>query len=263
MSLHIMKPRKALLHDNHLAFYGHEFGSEVDLRKGIERFLGRRQMEICSEVPLGEWLWHDLVRQMTRSAFCLFETVTRNPNVHIELGYALASNLRIALLIREKSGPDTEILQHLPSDLAGLVQVRYSDTGKIEEQLESCIPIHWFSVTERLEAILQRRTSLDYAYLRCLLRLPPTHEMNFSGLVSEAKFYTAESSNGSLVRFLRSYDELTEVQSTEADRKEASESPRSGPDEVAKIDHFRIRIHEPYREWLCKAVGELGKNDGA
>lgn len=258
-----MKPRKTLLHDNHLVFYGHEFGSKVDLREGIERFLNRKQMEICSEVSPGEWLWHDLVRQMTRSAFCLFETVTRNPNAHIELGYALASNLRIVLLIRKKSGSDMEILEHLPSDLAGLVQVRYSDSSEIEEKLESYIPRHWLSVTERLKTILQGRTSLDCAYLSCLLRLPPTHEMNFSGLVSEAKFYTADSSNGSLVRFLKCYDEFVEVRSTMAARKEASEGQRSGFDEVSKIDHFSIRLHEPYCKWLRRAVGELGRNDGA
>ncbi len=263
MSLQIMEPKKSLLKDNHLAFYGHKFGSQKVLRQGIESFLRGKQMKICSEVSLGEWLWHDLVRQMTRSAFCLFETVTRNQNAHIELGYALALNLRIVLLIKAKSVSYMKILEHLPSDLAGLVQVRYSHPREIEEKLASNIPSHWFSVTERLETILELRTSLDSAYLRCLLRLPPNNEMKFSGLVSEAKFYAAESSNGSLVRFLKHYDELVEVRSTLAAGKEASERLRPRSDEASKIDSFSIKLYKPYRTWLRRAVGELGRNDGA
>jgi hypothetical protein len=184
---------------------------------------------------------------MSRSAFCIFETVTKNTNAHIELGYALAKRLHVALLIEKGSKKNSDITKNLPSDLTGLIQVRYETEDEVAESLKKLVPKKWWSVECRLRPHLQRASALDRAYFWWLLQVPPNKTVEFDSLMVNATQCVPGSSRPKLASFLREFDEALVIEGLDED-----------------VIHQRIRVDPDYREWVAKTLGiEPGSPYGA
>jgi len=127
----MLVPKNKILKSYGRCFYGHAFGKHTGLKAEVENFLKAHNMTVQPDVPPGEWLWEALTRSMSRSAFCAFETVSENRNVHIELGYALARRLRVALLVQISREHDQDITvnRHIP---AGQGSIRSSSRQRAD-----------------------------------------------------------------------------------------------------------------------------------
>jgi hypothetical protein len=245
----MLSPKNRMLKSYKYCFYGREFETNPNLDEAVSRFLNRHGMEFYPKVPPGEWLWPQLIRAMSRSAFCIFETVTGNRNAHIELGYALAKKLHIALLILIKEGSEEneDITKNLPSDLAGLILVPYETEDEVAEELEKKVPEEWWSVKCRLRPHLQRASALDRAYFWWLLQVPPNKTVEFDSLMVNATQCVPGSSRPKLASFLREFDEALVIEGLDED-----------------VIHQRIRVDPDYRKWVAKTLGiEPGSPYGA
>jgi hypothetical protein len=151
----MLKPERRRRKDYRFCFLGRDFeksnGGPLEAEKTamyqqVEQFLCTKEMKVYPKVEPGKWLWPGLIEGIRRSAFCVFEVWSKNHNTHIELGFALAECLPVALLICDKDNARDV----LPADLAGLIQVRYSKIDEIAGQLDKLIPNEWYSVERRL-----------------------------------------------------------------------------------------------------------------
>ncbi len=232
----MLSPKKTNLKDYHKCFYGHEFKKNSrgqKLYKKVKQFLAKQNMEITPFVDAGKWLWEELIKQMDRSAFCVFETKSQNRNVHIELGYALAKQLNVILLIRETKKGSYQ--KHLPSNLSGLVQIRYKNIDELPSKLEKELPKRYYSVEERLSANLQNVSEAEKIYFRIILE---KSTISFSELPSQVRTKAKVlADNISISDFIRKYDEALEI------------------DEKDHWDRCIISIDKKYEKWICKKLG--------
>jgi hypothetical protein len=237
-----LKPKSRTWKDYQYCFYGHEFKKEKvgdeeneKIKEALSLFLKYYEMKICPLVEAGDWLWPELVEGMERSAFCVFETKSQNRNVHIELGYALAKNLNVILLVPDNDEKPDDYREYLPSDLAGLVQIRYKRHEELGKKFEKEIPKRYVSVKDRLRISFQSVTDIDCAYFQILLRA--NTKIKFSELVGIAGIRNSASSNTYLAAFLRKYDEVLV------------------PYSKCELDSARLRIDEEYKKWICQRLG--------
>lgn len=232
-------PKKKRLKDYQFCFYGHEFKAANNLSRdevhgALEEFLKSKNMEIGAFVESGKWLWSGLIERMHRSAFCVFETQTQNRNVHIELGYALANGLNVILIIPEKDG---DYQKHLPSDLSGLMQMRYKDIEDLKSKLKTQIRKRYYSVEERLSINLQNIFPAEKIYFKVIIE---KKEVKFSDLAARVRTKAMVlSDNLSLADFIRKYDEMLEIR------------------EENQLEGCIISIDEDYKEWICKKLGAI------
>jgi hypothetical protein len=260
----MLSPKNRVLKSYKYCFYGREFENNPNLDEAVKKFLDPHGMEFHPDVSPGEWLWPGLIRAMSRSAFCIFETVTGNRNAHIELGYALARRLHVALLIEKGSEENRDIVKNLPSNLAGLVQVRYEREDEVAGKLKKSVPEEWWSVESRLGPRLRQASALDKAYFWWLLQVHPDDTVEFDDLVDKAQQYVPGSSRTKLASFVRQFDEALII--------EGLTPPEDWPcgSTVWKIDvrqaviHQKIRVDPDYREWVAKTLElELHRPYGA
>jgi len=234
----MLLPKHKMLKDYDFCFYGHEFKkrniSNQKVYKALETFLGDQQikMKIAPLVEKGKWLWEELIQRMERSAFCVFETESKNRNVHIELGYALAKGLNVILIIpKEENG---KYQKHLPSDLSGLVQIRYKHVNNLLRQLKEKIPKRYYSVEERLSINLENIFQAEKIYFQIIIN---KSKVSFSDLAAQVRAKaTVLSDNISLADFIRKYDEALIIEEKE------------------QLDKCIISIDNDYREWVCKKL---------
>lgn len=119
-------------------FVGHVFNREQmdDLRRAICGALKRWD-------PFKPWFadeyWcsgHILTKiknGIDEAKLCIFELSDKSkPNVFMELGYAMAKEKPLILLIKKGN--------HLPSDLEGLDRIEYESMVELEEKLGRCLP---------------------------------------------------------------------------------------------------------------------------
>jgi hypothetical protein len=235
----MLLPKHKRLKDYDLCFYGHEFKkrniSSQKVYKAIETFLGDQQirMKIAPLVDKGKWLWDELIERMVRSAFCVFETESKNRNVHIELGYALAKGLNVILIVPEEE--NGEYQKHLPSDLSGLLQVRYRNIDNLLGQLREDIPKRYYSVEERLAITLENAYEAEKIYFQIIIN---KCQVSLSDLAARVRGKaTVLSDNISLADFIRKYDEILVIEEKE------------------QLDKCIISIDNDYKEWVCKKLG--------
>jgi hypothetical protein len=239
----MLLPKNKRLKDYEFCFYGHEFKkkniSNHKVYKELETFLKAQQikMEIAPLVEKGKWLWEGLIEKMDRSAFCVFETESKNRNVHIELGYALAKGLNVILIIPEEQNGKYQ--KHLPSNLSGLVQIRYKDLNNLLRQLKEEIPKRYYSVEERLSINLENMFEAEKIYFQIIIN---KSQVSFSDLAAQVRAKaTVLSDNISLADFIRKYDEALIIEEKE------------------QLDKCKISIDNDYKEWVCKKLG-IGMN---
>ena len=233
----MLLPKNKRLKDYKFCFYGHEFkknGNEIKEEfKKLEEFLKTQNMEIAPLVEPGKWLWSGLIKRMSRSAFCIFETQSQNRNVHIELGYALAKGLNVILIIPEDKKNGYQ--EYLPSDLAGLLQIRYTNPDELAPKLEKEIPARYYSVEERLSIDLQNISITEKIYFQIILE---RKTISFSELVAKAHTKAIISSdNIYLANFIRKYDEALMIDRTD------------------HLDRYNISIDPDYKEFICRKLG--------
>lgn len=250
----MLTPRNSILKSYRYCFYGHEFDKEPELRNAVNGYLRTQGMEIHPLVPPGEWLWPALTRAMWRSAFCIFETVTANRNVHIELGYALSRSLRVALLIREGSEKEADITKNIPSDLTGLIQIRYKTTENVQGKLESSIPQEWCSVENRLGPILRQASASDRAYFWWLLQASPNDKMQFKALITLAHQTSGTASEMSLASFLHRFDEALMIEGVPLSGEPGDEDNEWRPDLSRGAIHQQIQVNPEYRAWVAETL---------
>lgn len=103
-------------------------------------------------VILGDILHIDIKLQIDSSWVCIFEISDRNPNVFYEIGYAIARDKIVILLVR------ADKINEVPSDLQGVIYLTYKNDqleqikepltnhiiGKFEEELLSKANHIWF-----------------------------------------------------------------------------------------------------------------------
>ena len=229
----MLLPKKKRLKDYQFCFYGYDLDKANtkthEIYCVLEEFLKSKKMEIAPLVEPSNWLWSEVIERMRRSAFCFFETTTKNRNVHIELGYALAKGLNVILIIPKKD------LKHLPSDLSGLVQIRYKNIDDLKSKLETEIPKRYFSVEERLSINLQNISPAERIYFELIIE---KKELKFSDLAARVRTKALVlSDNLSLADFIRKYDEMLEIR------------------EENQLEGCIISIDEDYKEWICKKLG--------
>lgn len=232
----MLLPKRKRLKDYDKCFYGHEFKKKPPgqkLHKKVEEFLTKQKMKITPFVDAGSWLWEELIKKMDRSAFCVFETESQNRNVHIELGYALAKQLNVILLIPENKNGNYQ--KHLPSDLSGLVQIRYETPNDLSKKLIKEIPEMYYSVEKRLSANLQNVFEAEKIYFGIILE---KSIISFSELASQVRTKaTVLADNISVADFIRKYDEALIIEETD------------------HWDRCKISIDQGYKEWICKKLG--------
>jgi len=233
----MLSPKKKRLKDYHFCFYGHEFAgvnnlSRDEVHSALEEFLKSKSMEIAPFVESGKWLWSGLIERMRRSAFCVFETQTQNRNVHVELGYALANGLNVILIIPEKN---EDYQKYLPSDLSGLMQIRYKDVEDLNLKLKIEIPKRYYSVEERLSINLQNIFPAEKTYFKIVIE---KKEVKFSDLAAQVRTRAMVlSDNLSLSDFIRKYDEILEIR------------------EDNQLEDCIISIDKDYMEWIREKLG--------
>lgn len=250
----MLSPKNRVLKSYKYCFYGREFEKNPELDEAVRRFLCQHGMEFHPDVPPGEWLWPGLTRAMSRSAFCIFETVTKNRNTHIELGYALAKRLRVALLIEKGSEKNKDITKNLPSDLTGLIQVRYKTEDEVADRLEEFVPKEWWSVESRLGPVLRQASASDKAYFWWLLQVPPDDTVEFDDLVDKAQQCVPGSSRKKLASFLRQFDEALIIEGLTPPEDLLCGSTAWEIDVRQAIIHQKIRVDPDYREWVAKTL---------
>ena len=181
----------------------------------------------------------------------------RKQKCHIELGYALTKRLHTVVLVKSGTENDSDITKWLPSNLAGLVQVRFDNSQELPDKLQQKVPQEWFSVKKRLEEPLRLATDLDRAYFKALLWRDPKSPIKASNLVAAAEeFGVSGSSNNSVARFLSRYDEVLQF---EDDTMAPQPITRKfydawNPHSPATFEEQRIRLDCDYRDWLAKAL---------
>lgn len=248
----MLSPKNRVLKSYKYCFYGREFEENPKLDEAVRRFLDVHDMEFHPDVPPGEWLWPGLTRAMSRSAFCIFETVTRNRNAHIELGYALAKRLRVALLIKTGSEKNRDITKNLPSDLTGLIQVRYETEDEVADSLEEFVPKEWWSVESRLGPVLRQASASDKAYFWWLLA---ADTVEFDDLMVKAKQCVPGSSRTKLASFLRQFDEALVIEGLTPPEDLPCGSTAWEIDVRQAVIHQKIRVDPDYRDWVAKTLG--------
>jgi len=244
----MLEPKTRHLRDYKRCFYGCRFEEEPELRLKLKEFLGKKNMEFHPLVKPGTQSWPEMTVAMNRSAFCVFETATKSPHVHVEIGYALARQLNVLLLL-DKDRPDT-----LPANLGGAVRIQYDKKNLnilVAQQLDNpkFIPRDWFSVEDRLLMLLKSATPLDRKYFRLLVLSPdPAQYYSVGTLVGSAGQALRGSSNLIVADFLRRFDELIEYKEFEQ-RK---------PDDLLNIpatptlfDAQEVRLDKDYRAFLA------------
>lgn len=252
----MLRPERRRRRDYKFCFFGREFekrsGDPLEAEKAVMyeqviQFLSANDMKAYPLVEPGKWLWPGLMEGIRRSAFCVFEVCSKNPNAHIELGIALAQNQQVALLISEKD----ESQAALPVDLAGLIQVRYSKAEKIADQLDKLIPKEWYSVERRLDGLLRVATRLDRFYLEQLLRLDFKKSLLLAYLVGLGEQqHGYGSSNMAVAEFLFRYDELLQV-----DGSVPSDDLPFSPPTPPEFDKQRINLDPNYRDFVATRLG--------
>lgn len=250
----MLSPKNRVLKSYKYCFYGREFERKLNLDEAVKKFLDPHGMEFHPPVPPGEWLWPRLTLAMSRSAFCIFETVTGNRNAHIELGYALAKRLHVALLIEKGSKKNSDITKNLPSDLAGLILVPYETEDEVAESLKKLVPKKWWSVECRLGSRLRQASASDKAYFTWLLQLPPNGTVEFDGLADGARLYF-DSSRSKLALFVRQFDEALIIEGLTPPEEFPCGSTEWEVDVYQAVIHQKIRVDPDYRDWVAKALG--------
>ena len=233
----MLLPKKKRLKDYQFCFYGHEFKRANNLSRdevyiALEEFLKSNNMEIAPFVESGKWLWSRLIERMHRSAFCVFETRSQNRNVHIELGYALANGLNVILVIPEENG---DYQKHLPSDLSGLVQMRYENIEDLNLKLRTDIPKRYYSVEERLSINLQNIFPAEKIYFEVIIEVKKVKLSDLATRIRTKAMVAAD--NLSLADFIRKYDEILEI------------------GEKDQLEDCMISIDKDYSEYICKKLG--------
>ena len=251
----MLSPKNRVLKSYKYCFYGREFEKNPNLDEAVKKFLDPHGMEFHPDVPPGEWLWPGLTRAMSRSAFCIFETVTRNRNAHIELGYALAKGLCVALLIEKGSEKNRDITKNPPSDLTGLIQVRYETEDEVADRLKEFVPKEWWSVESRLGLLLRRASASDKAYFWWLLQARPDHTVEFDDLRVKAHERVPGSSREKLASFLRQFDEALVIEGLTPPEDLPCGSTEWEIDVRPDVIHQEIRVDPDYREWVAKKLG--------
>lgn len=259
----MLKPKSRRIKDYQYCFYGHEIkkqeSEDAQVYKTLRSFLSDYNMEIYPLVEAGKWLWPELIKRMERSAFCVFETQTGNRNVHIELGYSLAKNLNVILLVPENEAESGDFRKYLPSDLSGLMQIRYSNIGDLKKKLKTEIlrHPHYLSVDERLGMALQSVTDIDLSYFKILINLGNNQTIRFSELVGKARVLNSSSSNTYLADFLRKYDEAIIVGKQVSGMANTQAASLNIFCSVFELDSTPLSVDEEYKEWIRGRLGGI------
>lgn len=149
-------------------FYGYDFGTKLfdteKLRQTIKASCDEAEKKLKNtvtnikldpnqfKVVLGDLLHIDIKLQIDNSWVCVFEISDRNPNVFYEIGYAIAREKIVILLVR------VDKIYEVPSDLQGVIYLTYQHDklelikehltnhiiGKFEEELLSKANYIWF-----------------------------------------------------------------------------------------------------------------------
>jgi hypothetical protein len=176
----------------------------------------------------------------------------------------LARRLRVALLIHEGSEEKEDITKNIPSDLTGLIQVRYEKIQDVQGKLESSIPREWCSVEDRLGPLLQQASVSDRAYFWWLLQASPNDKMQFKALVTLAQQTSGTASEMSLASFLHRFDEALIVEGLPSSGDGGDADSAWKPDLSRGAIHQQIQVKSNYRAWVAKTLGmEPGKMFGA
>ena len=251
--------------DHNLCFYGCEFDSKnpdaTGIKKAIEMFLHNEnhRIKLCPIVQPNQWMWHGLKTAMDRCAFCLFECVTGNRNAHIELGYALANNLRAAVLVRDDKEGTNDLTKWLPSDLAGLVQIRFKSADNLADELQRNLPTTWYRTDYRLRELILSATPIERTYLADLLGLRPKQTVIFSNLACAPSLQgiaVGGAANLYVSEFLNRFDEVLDILELSppdlGDQAYDAWQP-SWPDK--NLDLLNISLDPNYREFVANALG--------
>lgn len=110
------------------------------------------------DITPGNIMIEGLKSLINASDICIFEASDRNNNVFIELGLALAFDKPIIILLNTSALEDIK----LPSDISGIVVLKYSDMGKLKAKLSKIL----YDIT--LKALLSDRASPYQDILRHL-----------------------------------------------------------------------------------------------
>lgn len=129
-------------------FAGYQFESEHYARSDLENAISRA-CEMASDdlarlqavsiqytppvIPVGEFLLPELKARIESSDLCVFEVSDVNANVFYELGIAHTLRKPTILLVSATAPRDPA----LPSDLQGLVYLRYTDMEQLSTKLPS------------------------------------------------------------------------------------------------------------------------------
>lgn len=149
-------------------FYGYQFDTKTfdkeRLRQTIKESCEEAEKKLKDTVTnikldpnqfnviLGDLLHIDIKLQIDNSWVCIFEISDRNPNVFYEIGYAIAREKIVILLVR------ADKINEVPSDLQGVIYLTYINDqlelikeqltnhiiGKFEEELLSKANHIWF-----------------------------------------------------------------------------------------------------------------------
>lgn len=131
---------KRTLHNDHTVFLAYQFSSDYyrgfdllsSVRLGVESANQEAKKSGLSvsfkQVSRNEGfhIWCEICEGIINSSVCIFEISDNNPNVYLELGLAIAHGKEIVLVRNRTSGD-------VPSDLAGIKYVSYSNESELEE----------------------------------------------------------------------------------------------------------------------------------
>lgn len=145
-----------------------DYGKEnEEIKKVIEKFLKSVNMKIFNVFESGKRIWDKVVEGIVLTPFGLYIVGSYNRNVHIEIGYGLAKDKPVLIIIKE----DQESKVDIASDIVDLFQIRYKDKKDLAEKLgdQYKIPHRYFSPFVRLRIFLESATVLQKYLVAYLL----------------------------------------------------------------------------------------------
>lgn len=147
---------------------GYRYGENKKVWKKVEEYLESVNMKVFEVDESGKRIWNKVVDGIILTPFGIYIAGSYNRNVHIEIGYSLAKDKPVFIIVKEKNHK-----VDIASDIADLFQIRYKNMNQLEKQIRDKIRPRFFSPYERLRMFLESATPLHKYLIAYLLEYGP------------------------------------------------------------------------------------------
>lgn len=111
------------------------------IRKIVEKH--HFQLRAADDEYKADSIWDEIQREIRNAWYCIFDLTGLNPNVLLELGYAMGQNADVIIIQEQPSKKSwlgrTSDYDDIPSDLSSIRRIMYRDYTELDEKLSKAI----------------------------------------------------------------------------------------------------------------------------